>query len=453
MPRRLYSLALWILLPFAVSWFVLRGWRQPAYRGRLSEVLALRQATRGDQPLWLHAASVGEVQALAGLVRALTQMQPPVPLVLTAGTPTGLARARDLYGELLQPQGRAAPRLSLQLAPWDLPGAAMRFLRANRPRTAVFIETELWPNLIAACTQQAVPLLLVSARVSPRSQRRYQRFAPRMMQQSLRAMAAISAQTEADRQRFIALGAEAARVSVEGNLKFDMPLPADIVAQGERLRAGIAARPLWVAGSTHAAEEVACLDAQRQLLAAARDSLQPLPLLVLAPRRPERFAAVANWLDEQQVRFARLSMPDARHAGCEVLLLDAMGGLLPWYAAADAAFVGGSLVPVGGHNLLEPAALGKPVIAGPHCSSAPAAAALLAEAHALLVVNDAAELALAVGKLLSDASLARATGARGAAVVAANRGATARALALIATHAPDAGITAPARAPESMPKV
>jgi len=438
MPRWIYTLVLRLLLPFAVLWFLLRAWRHAAYRGQLREPLSIRCAVRHDRPLWVHAASVGEVQALAGLLRGAAQSPAPAPLLLTVGTPTGLARAQELYRDLLQlnPDGR--PQLTVQLAPWDLPGAAARFLRASRPRAAVFVETELWPNLIAACARQRVPPVLVSARVSEKSLRRYLRLAPRMMQKAVRAFAAISVQGEVDRQRFIALGAESSRVTVGGNLKFDLPLPAGIVEQGARLRAETGPRPLWVAGSTHPVEEDICVRAQRRLVAGARDAGRPLPLLVLAPRRPERFAGVVQWLDAQQMKYARSSQPAADRTGIEVLLLDVMGELLPWYAAADAAFVGGTLVPVGGHNLLEPAALGKPVIAGPHRFNSPAVAELLESAGALATVTDAAQLTQVLESFLGDAKAAQATGARAAAVVAANRGAAGRALQIISALPPAA---------------
>lgn len=432
MSRGIYSLALRLLSPFALLWWLLRGWRSPVYRADLRQVLALSMPSRADRPLWLHAASVGEVQALAGLLQELNR-QSDAALLLTVGTPTGVIRARDLYRDLLQPQADGRARLSLQLAPWDLSGAVARFMRATQPRTAVFVETELWPNLMAACRQQAVPVVLVSARLSSRSLARYQRFARRLMQEVVRTPQHIAAQTEVDRQCFVSLGAQPERVSVSGNLKFDLPLPADISAQGARLRAQWAQdRPLWVAGSTHAGEEDICLDAQRQLLADARKTGVAAPLLVLAPRRPERFDAVAGWLASQQLTVARRSQGAVRESSIEVLLIDAMGELLQWYAAADVAFVGGSLVPVGGHNLLEPAALGKPVIAGPHCFNSPAAAEQLAQAKALVTVADAAQLAQAVASFLSDPQGGSACGARAAAVVAANRGAAARAAAIIA---------------------
>ena len=432
MPRWAYTLALRLLLPFAMLWFLWRGWRNHAYHGRLREPLALGAKPRADRPLWLHAASVGEAQALGGLLRALTQLRAPPPLLLTVGTPTGLARARELYADL--------PQLTLQLAPWDLPGMAARFLRVNRPRAAVFIETELWPNQIAACAAAGVPLALVSARVSARSLGRYQRFAQGLMREAVRAFAVVGAQSEADRERFIALGAAAARVHNSGNLKFDFRLPADIREHGGRLRDVWAAeRPLWVAGSTHAVEEGICIDAQRQLVANARAQQRAVPLLLLAPRRPERFAEVARWLTTQGLKFACISEGEVALARqVDVLLLDAMGELLGWYAAADAAFVGGSLVPVGGHNLLEPAALGKPLLAGPHCFNSPDAARLLESAGALTRVANADELARAVEVYLTDAVRAQRSGGNAVAVVAANRGAAERALAMIAALPPAA---------------
>jgi 3-deoxy-D-manno-octulosonic-acid transferase len=430
MPQWLYSLLLRVALPFAAVAFLWRGWRSRAYRGSLRERLAWSIRPRADRPLWLHAASVGEVRALAVLVHRIHADD--VPLVVTVGTPTGLARARELF----------APDVAdVRAAPWDLPGAARRFLRAIQPRAAVFIETELWPNLIVAAARDAVPLALLSARLSARSLNRYQRFAPRLMRDVVRSFAAIAAQSAVDRERFVALGADAARVSVGCNLKFDLQLPEGIAALGARLRAPRAGRPVWVAGSTHAEEEAACVEAHRTLLALARAAGRPLPLLVLAPRRPERFAAVAAWLAASGMTHARSSV-DA-DADCEVLLLDVMGALLPWYAAADAAFVGGTLAPVGGHNLLEPAALGKPVIAGPHCFNSPESAELLRSAGALTTVHDAADLARVLEVMLGDVEAARAAGERAAGVVAANRGAAARAMATIAALSPR-GVTSPA---------
>jgi 3-deoxy-D-manno-octulosonic-acid transferase len=291
-------------------------------------------------------------------------------------------------------------------------------------------------------------MVLVSARLSDRSLRRYRRFAPRLMRDVMRAFAGIAAQTDVDRERFIRLGAQPAQVTVGGNLKFDLTLPVDITVQGAQLRTRCSpGRPLWVAGSTHAEEEAICIDAHRALLDTARATGRPPPLLVLAPRRPERFDAVAKWLRTTGLKSARLT--GGEEAGSDVLLLDVMGGLLQWYAAADAAFVGGTLVPVGGHNLLEPAALGRPVIAGPHSFNSPESAELLRAADALTTVETAAQLTVALEKVLGDAPLARAKGARAASVVSTNRGAAARALALIASLPPRSGITGPQGQPST----
>ena len=440
MPRWAYTLVLRLLLPIALIWFVWRSWRRPAYRARWREPLALDLATRQDRPLWLHAASVGEVQSLAPVLQALAQLPAPASLLLTVGTPTGLAHARTLYTKLLQPTGTCAAALTLQLMPWDLPGPVSRFLQANKPRAAVFVETELWPNMIASCVARGIPQALISARVSERSLRRYQRVLPRVMREAVCSLAVIATQSEVDRSRFIALGADAKHVVVAGNLKFDIQLPEDFTQRAASLRAGVAAqRPLWVAGSTHPVEEGICVDVQRQLLQRARAAGKVEPLLVLAPRRPERFDEVASWLAAQGLRCMRSSAPVAAMAGqIDVLLLDVMGELQGWYAAADAAFVGGSLVPVGGHNLLEPAALGKPVLAGPHSFNSPEAAQLLQTAGALQIVRDGSELVTVLEPLLSEPDLAKVQGAKAAAVVAANRGAANRALALIAALAPAA---------------
>ncbi|MEO6080534.1 MAG: 3-deoxy-D-manno-octulosonic acid transferase [Steroidobacteraceae bacterium] len=428
MSRWLYSQLLRVALPFAMLGFLWRRWRSPAYRGSLRERLGWSLQPRIDRPMWLHAASVGEVRALAALLRALHA--DATPLLVTVGTPTGLARAREMFADLCNP-ATGTQAITLQAAPWDLPGSVRRFLRAVRPRVAVFIETELWPNLVAGACRTGVPLVLVSARLSARSLGRYRRFAPQLMCDTVRAFTTIGAQSEADRARFIELGADATAVSVIGNLKFDLPTDINQAERGAALRARWAPqRSLWVAGSTHPGEEAQCIAAHHELLQRARAAGLALPLLALAPRRPERFAAVAHWLAAQGLQVARSS----QHADAvaEIVLIDEMGVLTDWYAAGDVAFVGGSLVPVGGHNLLEPAALGKPVIAGPHGFSAPEVAQRLIEAGGLQVVTNAEQLAETLAALLEGSTLARERGALAAAAVAASRGAATRARALIA---------------------
>jgi len=440
MQRALYSLLLYLALPLQALRLLWRGWRDPANRHSLRAHLALGLAPRAESVLWLHAASVGEVLAVVPLVERLRRGFPGLPLLVTVGTATGLAAARQRL-----------PTTTLLPAPWDLPGVARRFMATQKPCAAVFIETELWPNLLHAASRARLPLLLASARVSARSTRRYARWAAALMRDTVRTFTWIGAQTPADRDRFIALGADPARVGCAGNLKFDFTPPPATGGQGAALRARLApGRPMWVAGSTHAADEMACLSAQRLLQQQARERRTPAPLLVIAPRRPERFEEVAASIVAQGFALQRHS---ARRAGdgdgidaqdVEVLLLDAMGELLPYYAAADAVFVGGSIAVVGGHNLLEPAALGKPVLAGPHTGNAPQVAALLEAAHGLVRVTDATTLAGRLGDWFADPAQARRCGSAAAAVVADNAGATTRVLeAITAALALQAGPAAP----------
>jgi 3-deoxy-D-manno-octulosonic-acid transferase len=441
MSRTVYSLLLRLVLPLQVLRFWWRGWRHPIHRGALRAHLSWGLTPRDDRPLWLHAASAGEVQALAGLLQQLRERHPALPLLLTVGTATGLQRARELYGEWLDTEvqcgsARAVPTLVVQPACWDLPGAAERFMSASAPRLGVFVETELWPNLVHAAAVRKVPLLLSSARVSARSTARYLRWAPGLMRETVHAFASIRTQSAADRERFVSLGAEPARVQTDGNLKFDLPVPADVARRGAELhrRLGLH-RPVWTAGSTHDGEEAICVAAQRALRADTAAG-RAAPLLVLAPRRPERFEAVARWLEAQGIRWKRHSALTDAVTGTvsddiDVLLVDRFGELLTCHAAAQVCFVGGTLVPVGGHNLLEPAALGKPVLAGPHCFNAPDSARLLAQTGALRQVHDAVELSQALRQWLEDAALAARLGEKAAAAVAANRGAAARSVQAI----------------------
>ncbi len=407
MPRRFYSLLLYVALPFAALRFVWTGWCNRANRGSLRERLGFALEPRADHPLWLHAASIGEVRSLAVLLRLLHRAG--FTLLVTVGTPAGLATARQLYRDL--------ERVSLQAAPWDLPGAVRRFLRAVQPNAGVFVETELWPNLLHAARHAGVPLGLVSARLSERSLRGYLRWAPGLMRDTVRAFTAIAAQTEADRERLVKLGADPQVVSVSGSLKAELHVPHEIAKLGAAWREQWAPqRPLWIAGSTHAGEESICMAAQQLLLGSARLRGASPPLLALAPRHPQRFDEVARELAAAGLAFARSGKPPATiPRELEVVLVDEMGALLGWYAAGDAAFVGGSLVPVGGHNLLEPAVLARPVLAGPHDANAPEVARRLRDAGGLIVVENAQQLAYELNTLFIEPQLARARGARASA--------------------------------------
>ncbi len=413
--RLLYICLGYALAPLLLAASLWRGLRDRSYREALPERLGFGPAQRAGG-LWVHAVSVGEVQAAASLVRALRLRYPDLPLVLTTSTPTGRGRARSLFGE----------DVVVRYLPYDLPGPVRRFLDRVRPRLGIILETELWPNLYRACGRRHLPLVLASARVSERSVARYRRFGG-IVRAALAQGVVVAAQSAADAARFAALGVSPARAPVVGNLKFDFELPPDAEARGRALRQALGAgRPVWVAGSTHEGEEELVLQAHARLR-----SSRPDALLVLAPRHPPRFESVATLLGRRQLAFVRRSSGDAVGPDTAVLLVDALGELVLFYAAADVAFVGGSLVPIGGHNLLEPAALGKPVLTGPHTTSAAPVARLLVEAGAVAVVADAAALAAELGRLLGDSAARRAARDAGRAAVDANRGALARFLALI----------------------
>jgi 3-deoxy-D-manno-octulosonic-acid transferase len=419
--RTLYNLLVRVAAPVAFGVLLVRGLRDRAYWESLGERFGFTggRPARAQAPpcLWLHAVSLGEISASAALVRALAARYAEVPIVVTTATPTGRARARALFGE----------RVEVRYLPYDVPGALRRFVERIRPRIAIIVETELWPNLFGEAAARAIPVLLASARLSTTSVSRYRRFAA-LFRGLFTPNVWIAAQTRVDADRFAAIGADPARIRVVGNLKFDIEIGPDIVRDGLALRRrDFGVRPVWIAGSTHDGEE------EQVLAAHARVRAQhPTALLLLVPRHPQRFEAVAALLTRAQLPFVRRSAGAAVGADDSVLLVDSVGELLTFYAAADVAFVGGSLAPVGGHNLLEPAALGLPVLTGPSDFNGRDIAALLLGLGAARRVADAAQLAEAVATLLADGDARRAQGAAGREAVASNRGSLARLLALIA---------------------
>ncbi len=426
--RRLYSLLIYCAVPFAFALVLWRGLRDRSYWQGLSERFGWGRRLSSAPAIWLHAVSLGEMSAAAPLVRALRSRYPESPLALTSATPTGRARARSLFGDTVD----------VRFLPYDTPGAVARFLDRVRPRLAVIMETELWPNLFKECERRGVPLVLASARLSAKSVSRYRRLG-RLFRDIFSASSLIAAQTALDAERFIAIGAQSARTHVMGNIKFDVELSAGVVDQGRELRAAFGGvRPTWIAGSTHAGEE-------EQVLA-AHDELRGGTLLILVPRHPDRFRAVAELLSSRGVRFTRRSSGVLPDAATQVVLADSVGELAVLYAAADAAFVGGSLVPIGGHNLLEPAALGLPVLTGPYQSNAQDIARLLVQQGAALQVADAQELAAALARLLADPEERRRIGAIGRHIVESNRGSVARLLDLIEPLTAGPALRVPRRA-------
>lgn len=416
MLRLLYTSLIRLAAPVALAVTAWRGIRDPAYRDRLGERLGFTQL-RFDKPvIWLHAVSMGEVQAAAPLIRELLRRHPDHSLLITTATPTGAARVKALF----------ADKVSHAYLPYDTPGAVARFLERVQPRVAVVMETEVWPNLFRACARRGLPIVMASARLSEKSVRRL-RWLTGLFQPVLSGNVTIAAQTQLDADRFMALGADPARVPVVGNIKFDVEIPEDLLQRGRALReTQFAHRFVWVAGSTHAGEEQIVLDAHFDVQAKL-----PGALLVLVPRHPQRFAAVREWLGSQGVACAVRSTGELVAHNAQILLVDTLGELSMFYAACDVAFVGGTLVPIGGHNLLEPAALGVPVLAGPNNFNAPDIARLLFDKGAAWPVTSAQELSSIVVDLALDARRRHAMGSQGAAIVTANRGALAKVIALI----------------------
>jgi 3-deoxy-D-manno-octulosonic-acid transferase len=413
--RFAYIVIAYLLSPIVIGALALRGLRDRSHWQGFSQRFGLG-ATLERESIWVHAVSVGEVQAAVPLVHALLDRFPEIPLVLTTVTPTGRARAQALFKD----------RVDVRYVPVDLPGSVRRFFQRVRPKLAVILETEIWPNLYNRCGRLNVPLVLASARISPRSVNRYRRLVG-LFRDALSHGIFIAAQSEDDAERFRSIGASPQRTHVIGNIKFDFGYPPDISARGHELRRLLGVhRPVWVAGSTHANEEDVLLDAHALIRQRFTNAL-----LVLVPRHPPRFGDVAAALKERGLSFITRTSGGTVGPECQVFLLDTLGELPPFYAAGDVAFVGGSLVPIGGHNLLEPAALGEPIVAGPHNFNSADIAKLLIECGAVQIVHNAAELAKVVGDLLSDPAKRSQMGAAGRKVVDENRGAVSRLMAFI----------------------
>ncbi len=426
--RHLYTALVYLLRPIAFAVVLARGIRDRRYWAGLGErfgyapavgpaaTTSQDAATSRGATLWVHAVSLGEVSAAAPLVHALRARYPHRPLILTTATFTGKARARALFGD----------SIAVSFLPYDTPGSLRRFIARTRPCVAVIMETELWPNLFHQCQRRGIPVVLASARLSMKSVVRYRRFG-RLFRSVFAGNTLVAAQSTQDAERFAAIGAERRCIHVIGNVKFDLALSPVVLERGLQLRsAHWATRPVWIAGSTHAGEEDPVLTAHADLRAEVAGAL-----LLLVPRHPERFQSVADLLSRRGFRFERRSGGNAPLAETQVLLVDTVGELAALYAAVDVAFVGGSLIPIGGHNLLEPAALGVPVITGPYQSNGREVAQLLLQEGAAIQVADGRELAAGLKRLFADPATRQRMGAAGREAVNANRGSVARLVALI----------------------
>ncbi|MDK9701626.1 MAG: lipid IV(A) 3-deoxy-D-manno-octulosonic acid transferase [Sulfuritalea sp.] len=416
MARFIYTLAVLALLPWAALHLLWRARKQPEYLRHWGERFGFFATAKVQDPppptIWLHAVSVGETRAAQPLVAALRRRYPGHRILFTHMTPTGRATSSALFGDGVE-------RIYL---PYDTPWAVRRFLRHFRPELGLIMETELWPNLIAACRQGKVPLRLVNARLSERSRRRYARF-PALTREALLGLTAIGAQSAADAGRLEALGAQG--VTVTGNIKFDITAPGEQLALGREFRVRRGGRPAWLAASTREGEETLILDAWQRVDAGGT------ALLVLVPRHPQRFAEVTRLAAERGFKLQRRSDSAGIEADTRVLIGDSMGEMFAWYASVDVAFIGGSLLDFGSQNLIEAAACGTPILIGPSTRNFAEAAREALACGAARPIRDADDLVAQVNALLADAGKRQAMGAAGRAFAERHRGATARTLEML----------------------
>ena len=411
MTRTLYTLLITLALPLIALRLWWRARQQPEYLQHVAERFGRYSAQPNTAPLiWLHAVSVGETRAAEPLLRALRERYPNHRILLTHMTPTGRETGVALFGEDV---------LRCYL-PYDYPRAVARFLDHYQPSVGVLMETEIWPNLVHACQARGTPLYLVNARLSEKSFARYLRVGA-LTADTVRALTAIAAQSADDARRFEALGAT--QVSVTGNLKFDVAPSAVHLALGEHLREGFGARRVLLAASTRDGEELLFIT----------NKLHEIPdaLLVIVPRHPQRFDEVAALLDQHHIPYQRRSANEPVRAKTRVLLGDSMGEMVAYYAACDVAFIGGSLLPFGGQNLIEACAVGKPVLIGTHTHNFAEATERAVTAGAAVRVMDGADLLRKATALLDNPKVTERMRAAALAFSGEHRGATQKLLELI----------------------
>ncbi|MCA8407145.1 lipid IV(A) 3-deoxy-D-manno-octulosonic acid transferase [Burkholderia cenocepacia] len=435
MLRAIYRALWWLVAPAAVIRLYVRSRKERGYREHIGERFGhVAGRSRDDRAplIWVHAVSVGETRAAQPLIDALMRARPDARILLTHMTPSGRATGEQIFDD----------RVLRCYLPYDMPGAVRRFLRAWRPTLGLVMETEVWPTLIDECRRADVPLVLTNARMSARSFRRAAKFGA-ATRDVFGGFSRVLAQSPADAERLTSLGAR--NVTVLGNLKFDMTTPPELAARGHAWRDAIGARPVWVAASTRENEEALVLQAFAEMRT-------PGALLVLVPRHPQRFAEVEALVARSGLKCVRRSVWAADAAALAagrpaaepladdvtVLLGDSMGELGAYYAAADIAFIGGSLLPLGGQNLIEACAVGVPVLIGPHVFNFMQATADAVAAGAAMQVEDPLDLAHVLDALFADKARRIAMGAAGAAFAARHRGATARTVDVLAALLPPA---------------
>ncbi|MGK5048849.1 lipid IV(A) 3-deoxy-D-manno-octulosonic acid transferase [Janthinobacterium sp. GB4P2] len=423
--RLLYTLAWWLALPLVLARLWLRGRQEPGYRQHWGERLGCygRQAKPLIPTLWLHAVSVGETRAAEPLIDALLAAWPDCRIVLTHMTPTGRATGKTLFA-------KHGARLVQSYLPYDTGAMPASFIHHFAPRICILMETEVWPNLIHQCNRHGVPVVLANARLSQRSLGKAKRLG-KLIADAARGITLVAAQTQDDAERVRQLGVQ--DVVVTGSIKFDVVVPEAALATGGALRAAIGQRPVLLCASTREGEEPLILDAF------TRASLPANVLLLIVPRHPQRFDEVEKMIAAHGLAVQRrsgLMQDDVVVAGTQVLLGDTMGEMFAYYAACDCAFVGGSLLPLGGQNLIEPAALGKPVLIGPHTFNFALVTEQAIAAGGAALVADADALMAQASALLQDPARLAAMGQKALAFANQHRGATPRTIAAIKTLLP-----------------
>lgn len=404
--RILYFILLLLIFPFLLAVVAFRGWRQTGDTGMVRERLGYIDKSPAGPVIWVHAASVGEMQAALPLVKRLQQDYPKAHLLVTAFTASGEKRAQAAFGETVQTAA----------LPYDLPRFNRRFLNRARPIALIVMETEVWPNLFQQVGARNIPIFLASARITERSLRRYQ-WVGTLLRDALNCVSFVAAQSAADAERFLQLGVPANRIKVVGNLKFDVPESAELIEQGHAIRNLLfGGAPVLIAASTRVGEDEIVLDAFQKVR-----MQEPDTRLIIVPRHPERGSSIRSMAESVGLSTEQRSR-SVEPSNIDVYIVDTIGELNAFYAAADAAFVGGSLVDAGGHNLLEPASMGLPVLTGPMHSSSPDIFAAMRKADAVLVVKDADELAQHWLQLIKNPSQRDRLGLKAKEIVVANRG-------------------------------
>jgi 3-deoxy-D-manno-octulosonic-acid transferase len=419
--RYLYTLILYLLLPWAFLRLLWRARREPDYRRYLGERFGYYRKTAGAPLIWIHAVSVGETRAAQPVVEGLFRAYPKHYVLMTHMTPTGREAGRELFGG----------RIERCYLPYDLPGPVAQFLDHFNPRAGILMETEIWPNLIHACRKRGIALYLVNGRLSKKSWLGYRRLAG-FTRRSLRGLAGIAAQTEEDARRFTALGAHAVRVT--GNLKFDVtPPPAQLELALKWRRLYGEGRPVLLAASTREGEEELLLDELGSIAV-------PALLTVIVPRHPRRFDTVAALIAERGIKFQKRTDEAAIDPDTRVLLGNSMGEMIAYYGACDVAFIGGSLQAFGGQNLIEACAVGKPVLIGPSVYNFEEPVRRAVEAGVAVKVRNVQALAREATRLLLDRETSRRMGEAAMAFCDAHRGATRKVLEMIKVESGESSV-------------